>query len=389
MGINTLGNLTYAYDVAGRRTQVGGTFARIGLPTAVNSASYDAANELKTWNGTALSYDSNGNMLSDGSNSFTWNARNQVAVLNGSTEQYDAFGRRTTNSAQTSFLYDGENAAQELSASTVTANLASGGIDEVFSRTDSSGTFTPLKDALGSEIGLADSTGTVQTSYTYDPFGGTSASGAANGNKFQYTGRENEGNGTYYYRTRFYNPSLGRFLSEDPSRFSGGDVNLYSYGHRNPLRYRDPSGRTTIQVGVGISGVLLGGGGTGGIGIVVDGQGNVGIALTAGAGLGVGASAGVGVQASSSDAPNISDLAGSFVNFSGSFGEGLGGNADGYTGPSPDGIVTGGGATVGIEGGASSFLGPTYTIILPVTFGRFCVRSNEFYNPPPEDPIGW
>lgn len=70
-GSNTLGNITYAYDQLGRRTQVGGSFARTGLPGAVSSASYDAANELTNWNGIGLSYDANGNMLTDGSNLIT------------------------------------------------------------------------------------------------------------------------------------------------------------------------------------------------------------------------------------------------------------------------------------------------------------------------------
>ena len=63
---STLGNLTYSYDSLGRRTQVGGSFAQTGLPGPVTSATYDAANELTNWNGTAISYDLNGNTLSDG-----------------------------------------------------------------------------------------------------------------------------------------------------------------------------------------------------------------------------------------------------------------------------------------------------------------------------------
>src|SRR6185312_15340269 len=102
-GANLLGNLTYSYDSLGRRTQVGGSFARTGFPTAVVSASYDAANELTNWNGTPISYDLNGNMQSDGTNIFTWNARNQVATLNGRNLQYDAYGRRIQNQPGTAF----------------------------------------------------------------------------------------------------------------------------------------------------------------------------------------------------------------------------------------------------------------------------------------------
>jgi hypothetical protein len=140
-GANTLGNLTYSYDQRGLRTQVGGSFARTNLPAPVTSASYDAANELLNWNGTPISYDANGNMSSDGSNAFTWNARNQVATLNSVTLQYDALGRRVKNAAGKSFLYDGANATQELSSSTVTANLLSGGVDEVFGTGGQTGRF--------------------------------------------------------------------------------------------------------------------------------------------------------------------------------------------------------------------------------------------------------
>jgi YD repeat-containing protein len=154
-------------------------------------------NSLTNWNGTSIGYDLNGNMLSDGTNSFSWNARNQVATLNSVSLQYDGFGRRTKNLQNTAFLFDGANAVQELSGSTATANLISGSIDEIFARTDSTGTYTPLKDALGSTIALVDASGILATQYAYDPFGNTITSGAANSNGYQYTGRENEGSGLY------------------------------------------------------------------------------------------------------------------------------------------------------------------------------------------------
>ena len=245
---NTLGDLSYSYDSLGRRTQVGGSFAQTGLPGAIASAMYDAANELTNWNGTAISYDLNGNMLSDGANLFTWNARNQVATLNSVSLQYDGFGRRIQNAAGKSFLYDGANTAQELSGSTVTTNLLSGGIDEMFTRADSSGAYSPLKDALGSTIALVDASGGLVTQYSYDPFGNTTVSGAANTNGFQYTGRENEGNGLYFYRARYYSPMLGRFVSEDPLRFSGG-MNFFTYALSSPTNFVDPSGQTIVVSG--------------------------------------------------------------------------------------------------------------------------------------------
>jgi len=241
-GSITLGNLTYGYDQDSRSAQVGGSFARTGLPGSVSSTTFDAANELANWNGISISYSANGNMLSDGSNAFTWDARNHISTINGISLQYDAFGRRTENLFGTSLLYDRANAVQELSGSTVTANSIMGGMDEVFNRSDSSGTFTPLRDALGSTIALVDNSGNIHIAYSYDPFGNTSFSGSTDTNPSQYTGRENEQNGLYYYRARYYSPELGRFISEDPLGFAGSGLNYYSYLFDSPMNSVDPTG---------------------------------------------------------------------------------------------------------------------------------------------------
>jgi RHS repeat-associated protein len=265
LGGATLGTLSYTYDQLGRKTQVAGSFARTGLPAAVASASYDAANQLVSWNGVPISYDANGNMLSDGVNTFTWDARNHLATLNGVTLQYDAFGRRTNNPAGTSFVYDMVSPALEKSGSTVMANLVTGAIDEVFSRADTGGSFTQLKDDLGNTLALADSAGNLVTSYTYDPFGRTTISGAASANVFQFTGRENDGN-LYYYRSRYYNPVMGRFISPDPIGLVGGDANLYGYVRNNPINATDPSGNCpacaagAIAIETGPPGWIIGAG---------------------------------------------------------------------------------------------------------------------------------
>jgi len=82
----------------------------------------------------------------------------------------------------------------------------------------------------------------VQTEYSYDPFGATTTSGAASGHSGQYTGRENDQTGLFYYRARYYSPTLQRFISEDPSGFGGGDVNLYAYVTNGPTNFMDPQG---------------------------------------------------------------------------------------------------------------------------------------------------
>jgi len=246
-GANTLESLSYVYDLAGRRMNVGGTFARTGVPQAVSSASYNVNNQLTNWKGASLTCDANGNLTNDGTNTYTWNARNQLVSISGGVAasfQYDAFGRRVSKTIRgtTQFLYDGVNPVQEISGTSASANLLTGGVDEYFQRTDSAGARGFLTDALGSTLALADSTGTVQTSYTFEPFGNTTVTGAATTNSFAFTAREFDPTGLYFYRARYYSPSLQRFIDEDPIDFAGGDSNLYRYVGDSPTNGTDPLG---------------------------------------------------------------------------------------------------------------------------------------------------
>jgi len=204
---------------------------------------------MTAFNGTTLAYDANGNLLNDGTNTYTWDARNHLSGIAGANSAafvYDPFGRRaskTINGTATQFLYDGLNPVQELQAGTPTADMLTGlGIDEYFQRADASGTNSYLTDALGSTLALTDPTGTIQTSYNYEPFGNATASGTSSGNPFQFTGRDNDGTGLYYYRGRYYSPTFERFVAQDPIGFGGGDANLYAYVRNNPATWIDPLG---------------------------------------------------------------------------------------------------------------------------------------------------
>ena len=131
------------------------------------------------------------------------------------------------------------------------ANLLNGlNIDEYLTRTGLQyNVSTLLTDALGSTIGLVGSAQSIATSYTYQPFGATAIGGAANGNSFQFTGRENDGTGLYFYRARYYSPTFQRFIAQDPIGFGGGDANLYGYVLQDPVQYFDPFGRDSYTAG--------------------------------------------------------------------------------------------------------------------------------------------
>src|SRR5439155_1589327 len=77
--------------------------------------------------------------------------------------------------------------------------------------------------------------------YTYEPFGTTTVMGTGSNNTFEYTGRENDGTGLYYYRARHYHPTSGRFISEDPVGFDAG-MNFYAYVQNKPVLLIDPFG---------------------------------------------------------------------------------------------------------------------------------------------------
>ena len=267
-----LGDLTYTYDASGRRTKLGGSFARLGFPAAISSHTYNAANQMTQRGSSTLTYDNNGNLSGDGTNTYTWDARNQLTSMSGpglsASFLYDGIGRRikkTVNGSITEYLYDGATAVQEISGGTPVANLLTGGLDATFTRTDANGTRTVLTDGLGSTLALLDASGATQTQYTYEPFGKSTASGTGSSNSSQYAGRENDGTGLYFNRARYYSPTLQRFLSEDPAGFRAG-INFFAYVENDPFNFTDPFGLDknglldALQLGLDLLGLIPGAG---------------------------------------------------------------------------------------------------------------------------------
>jgi RHS repeat-associated protein len=175
---------------------------------------------------------------------------------------YDALGRRrakTVNGAATTFQYDGVDILRDSTAT----YLHGPGIDDVLSRTITSGNEYFLKDHLGSTIALTDPSGSLSTQYTYSAYGKATKTGSST-NYFTYTGREDDGTGLYFYRARYYSPDLKRFVAEDPIGFGGGQSNLYGYVGGNPISFTDPSGKVggaddLAELGIGF---VAGGAGT-------------------------------------------------------------------------------------------------------------------------------
>ena len=124
------------------------------------------------------------------------------------------------------------------------------GIDDLLAMTvfsaGSTNTYYAVKDHLGSVHALVDASGNAALTVTYDAWGNVQ-SAVGNGqlaalNRYLFQGREYSfATGLYNFRARWYEPELGRWLSNDPIGISGG-LNLYEFCGNNPVNWRDPDG---------------------------------------------------------------------------------------------------------------------------------------------------
>jgi len=124
-------------------------------------------------------------------------------------------------------------------------NPASDGIDVA----DNNKAYYYHFDGLGSVVALSDSDGDSCQSYQYSAYGQVAASDPNFlTNPYMFTGRRFDiETGLYYYRARYYNPHIGRFMQTDPIGYGAG-INWYLYCGNNPVGFVDPSGNAKIII---------------------------------------------------------------------------------------------------------------------------------------------
>jgi RHS repeat-associated protein len=107
-----------------------------------------------------------------------------------------------------------------------------------------------LTDHLGTVRDLVNNGGSVVNHFTYDSFGKVlSATPGGVDTRYKFTGRELDAEtGLYYYRARYFDANVGRFIGQDPIGFSAGDNNLYRYVGNSPLMATDPSGKYKVLI---------------------------------------------------------------------------------------------------------------------------------------------
>jgi RHS repeat-associated protein len=238
---------TYTYDPVGNRLS----------SLAGSGWSNNTSNQLIARPGITYTYDNNGNTLtkidSTGTSTYTWDFENRLTSVSlpGTggivTFKYDPFGRRiekTTSSTTSIYAYDGVNLVEETNASgvAVVRYAQTGNMDEPLVILRSSATSYYAADGLGSVTSITNSSGANIATYTYDSFGNLTASTGSLANSLRYTGREFDSEtNLHFYRARYYDPQLGRFISEDPIKFYAG-VNFYAYALDSPTNWIDSSG---------------------------------------------------------------------------------------------------------------------------------------------------
>lgn len=208
---------------------------------------------LVGYNGEEFTYNNLGCPTTYRNKTLQWQYGTQLVNFNGTTFTYDGLGRRSKKN-DIEFTYDNDNKLIK----------QSNGLEFVYDHAGVAGfiyegeQYFYRKDVQGNVIAILDNTGAVVVNYIYDAWGNhavvdnsgediTSGIGALN--PFRYRGYYYDTEtGLYYLQTRYYDPELCRFISQDsvdyadPEKING--INLYAYCGNNPVMGYDPTGTT-------------------------------------------------------------------------------------------------------------------------------------------------
>ena len=261
---NAIATYSYTLDNNGNRTGITQTVPRsLSVAAAnINFTMNSQKNRLTQAGSTSFTYDNEGQLATKTGDTYTFDDAHRVTAISGSVSyqyKYDGAGNRleaTRNGVTTRYIYDAAgNLLADANGSNVIQNYYIYGAGLLAKVTSGGGAFCYHFDGTGNTVALTDANANVADRFAYTPFGAP-ARGYTSNEPFQYVGKYgvmSEPNGLYYMRARYYDSSVGRFISEDPLGFGGGDVNLMAYVGGNPVNRVDPSGES------GVPGMIIGG----------------------------------------------------------------------------------------------------------------------------------
>lgn len=200
-------------------------------------------------------YDANGNMTSAPGKTLTYNYDNMPSSINSTTFVYDYSGHRVKKN---STIYIGK--LYECTGGSCSKYIFAGN-NRIALRT-SSNTYYYHTDHLGSSSVMTKQDGTNYGEFYYHPYGTRWFTSGGSGIRHKFTGQEEDTEtGLYNYGARYYDPTIGRFISADsivPAPGNPQSLNRYSYVLNNPLRYTDPTGHGFWEKVFGVFEVILG-----------------------------------------------------------------------------------------------------------------------------------
>ncbi|MBI4302735.1 MAG: hypothetical protein HY665_00135 [Chloroflexi bacterium] len=261
-------NETFSYDFLDRLTSVSGaysdswSYSEIGNMVSHNGTSYTyptngvRPHAVSAVDARSYQYDNNGNMYTrgtaSGNQTITWDAENRPVSITGAganaTFIYDGDGNRVKKiEGGDEVVYVNRYYEKNLTTSTNTSYYYLGG--RLVAMSNNSTLSYIHQDHLSGTAVVSDTGGNLTGSIRYFPFGAT-RSGSVPTDKL-FTGQRLDDTGLYYFRARYYDAGIGRFISPDTvvqDFKSPQTLNRYTYTVNNPLRYVDPTGNRMTDV---------------------------------------------------------------------------------------------------------------------------------------------
>ena len=231
---------TYTLDKMGNITEqtTQEPYAEMALADENANYTYNDGNRIIKAGDIYFEFDANGNTTKRDDETFSWDKQDRLTSVGSTSIKYNPLGL-IASYGDISFTTDPLGIGNVLSDSKSGGEYIYG--NGLEARVKDGKTSYYVTDMRGSVVAIVDDYGDITHKYQYDEFGNVTQKEEADYNPFQYVGKYGVmalDNHLYYMRARFYDPTIGRFLSEDPI----WSTNLYPYASNNPVMGIDPSG---------------------------------------------------------------------------------------------------------------------------------------------------